>query len=155
MGMIFISHRGNTTGKFESWENEPTYLDKAMSQGYDVELDIWYTKTQNFGWQFFLGHDQPQYKIDSNWLMDRKHKIWIHCKNTEAIEWFNMSAEFNYFWHEEDTMTLTSNGSLWVYPGKQPIKNSIAVLPEINNDNITECKGICSDYIEVYRRETK
>jgi hypothetical protein len=69
------------------------------------------------------------------------------------MEWFNMIGGFNYFWHEEDTMTLTSYGYMWVYPGKQPVKNSIAVMPEIHNDDISECKGVCSDYIKNYKDE--
>ena len=148
MEIIFISHRGNIVGKVESCENEPTYIDTAIEEGYDVEVDIWYTETS----QFFLGHDTPQYEIPLSWLLDRAHKLWIHCKNVKAMEWFNVSTGFNYFWHEEDTVTLTSNGSVWAYPGMQPIKNSIAVLPEINNDDVTKCKGICSDYIETYRK---
>jgi len=40
---------------------------------------------------------------------------------------------------------------MWVYPGKQPIKNSIAVLPEIFNDDIKDCTGICSDFIKKYK----
>jgi hypothetical protein len=62
-----------------------------------------------------------------------------------------MIGGFNYFWHEEDTMTLTSHGYMWVYPGKQPIVGSIAVLPEIYNDDLHDCIGICSDYIKNYK----
>ena len=62
----------------------------------------------------------------------------------------NTTLGYNYFWHEEDTLTLTSKKYLWVYPSKQPIKNSIAVMPELNDDDISECIGICSDYIENY-----
>ena len=40
---------------------------------------------------------------------------------------------------------------MWVYPGRQPIKNSIAVLPEMFNDDIKDCIGICSDYIKKYK----
>ena len=58
---------------------------------------------------------------------------------------------YNYFWHQEDTVTLTSRGHIWVYPGKQPIKNSIAVMPELFNDDTQYCLGICSDYIEKYK----
>ena len=60
--------------------------------------------------------------------------------------------EINWFWHEQDTLTLTSYGYVWAYPGKQPIKSSIAVMPEINNDNISYCIGICSDVIENYKK---
>ena len=63
-----------------------------------------------------------------------------------------MIGRFNYFWHETDTLTLTSKGYIWVYPGKQIVKNSIAVLPEIFNDNISECVGICSDNIKNYKK---
>jgi hypothetical protein len=79
------------------------------------------------------------------------NKLWINCKNIEAMEWFNMIDGFNYFWHEEDTVTLTSRGAIWAYPGKQPIRGSIAVMPEIYNDNLDNCIGICSDYINDYK----
>ena len=45
---------------------------------------------------------------------------------------------------------MTSKGYIWAYPGKQPIKESIAVLPELYKDNISKCIGICSDYIINY-----
>ncbi len=144
--MVLISHRGNTNGKFESYENEPAYIDKAISEGFDVEIDVWMVEGQ-----LFLGHDIPQYGITQDFLNKRYERLWIHCKNIEAMEWFNMIGGFNYFWHEEDTLTLTSKGYMWVYPGKQPVVGSIAVMPEIHNDNLDNCIGICSDYIERYK----
>lgn len=147
--MILISHRGNTNGKFESWENEPTYIDKAISEGYNVEVDVWYK--DNTLW---LGHDKPDYVVDFRWFRDRLSKLWVHCKNIDAVIYFKECGnDINFFWHETDTLTLTSNGFIWVYPGKQPIKNSIAVMPEINNDNTIDCLGICSDYIERYQNK--
>ena len=145
--MILISHRGNINGRMESWENEPTYLDLAISKEYDIEVDVWYVDGV-----LYLGHDKPQYGVDFRWFRDRITKLWVHCKNIEAVLFFKTCQyEFNYFWHETDTITLTSNGHIWTYPGKQPIKNSIAVMPEINNDNTIDCLGICSDYIEKYQ----
>jgi hypothetical protein len=47
--------------------------------------------------------------------------------------------------------TLTSRGFVWVYPGKQPIEGSIAVLPEVHHDPIDSCIGICSDVIAQYK----
>ena len=145
--MILISHRGNINGKFESYENEPNYIDKAISEGYDVEIDVWYK--DNIWW---LGHDKPQYGINYSWLKERKTKLWVHCKNIEALEMLDEKLEIHYFWHQEDVATLTSQGTIWAYPGKQPIKNSIAVMPEIYGDNIIQCLGICSDYIEKYKK---
>ena len=110
--------------------------------GYNVEIDVWFEKNS-----FYLGHDKPQYKIEFKFLKNKK--LWIHCKNKEALEQLSYS-DLHYFWHEKDTVTLTSYKYVWAYPGKQPIKNSIAVMPELYNDNKTECIGICSDYISNY-----
>jgi hypothetical protein len=145
--MILIAHRGNTIGKFESYENEPNYIDKAISEGFDIEIDVWVIDGV-----IFLGHDAPQYGITLKWLNDRIDKLWIHCKNIEAVEWFNTIGGFNYFWHETDAVTMTSHGWLWAYPGKQPVRKSIAVMPEINNDDLSKCGGICSDYVQNYKK---
>lgn len=148
-GIKYIAHRGNINGPIESRENKPTYIDLAISKGYDVEIDIWFINDK-----FFLGHDKPQYEINIDWIDDRSHKLWIHCKNIEALSFFNKhDYDINYFWHETDTVVLTSKRYIWAYPGKQPIKNSIAVAPEINNDDTSQCLGICSDYIKNYKNE--
>lgn len=147
--MKLISHRGNINGRMESWENEPTYIDLAISKGYDVEIDVWYK--DNILW---LGHDEPQYGGDFRWFQDRISKLWVHCKNIEAMEFFNANFEtfpFNYFWHENDTVTLTSFNYIWAFPNKQPIKNSIAVMPELFNDDVSLALGVCSDFVERYK----
>tara|TARA_R110001583_G_scaffold162880_1_gene315110 strand:- start:3907 stop:4344 length:438 start_codon:yes stop_codon:yes gene_type:complete len=145
--MILISHRGNIDKKLLNLENHPDYIDQAIGLDYSVEVDI-----RVIEGSFYLGHDKPQYGVTQDWLNKRLDKLWIHCKNIEAVEWFAMIGRFNYFWHETDTLTLTSKGYIWVYPGKQIVKNSIAVLPEIFNDNISECVGICSDNIKNYKK---
>ena len=144
--MILIAHRGNTNGPMESWENEPTYIDIAIKKGFDVEVDVWYVDGQ-----LYLGHDKPQYGVEFRWFRDRVLRLWVHCKNIEAVIFFKTNQyEFNYFWHETDTITLTSLNYIWVYPGKQPIEKSISVMPEINNDDTKQCIGVCSDFIEKY-----
>lgn len=149
--MILISHRGNINGRIEEAENKPEYIEDTIRLGFDVEVDVRYIDGK-----WWLGHDGPQYEIDLNWIEDRSEKLWVHCKNKEAVEYFIendfKSANINWFWHEEDTMTLTSYGYVWVYPGKQPIKGSIAVMPEIHNDVVSQCVGICSDVIQNYKK---
>lgn len=145
--MILISHRGNINGKDISRENHPSYIDEAIQTGYDVEIDIWVKNNTPL-----LGHDVAQYGISYSWLEARQDKLWIHCKNFSAIEWLVSYPNLNYFWHQKDDLTITSKGILWAYPGKQPIKNSIAVLPEIFNDDLSQCIGICSDYIQNYNK---
>ena len=148
--MILISHRGNRNGKLESYENEPNYIDLAISKGYEVEVDVWYVDGV-----LYLGHDKPQYGVDFRWFRDRITKLWIHCKNIEALLYFrDCEYDVHYFWHEEDTVALTSKGYVWAYPGKQPIEKSIAVMPEKNNEDTSVCEGICSDYIENYVKKT-
>ena len=144
--MILIAHRGNTNGPMKSLENEPSYIDLAISKGFNVEVDMWCIDGL-----LYLGHDEPQYVVDPRWFIDRISKLWIHCKNIEAITYFqNCEYEFNYFWHETDTIALTSSNYIWAYPGKQPIHKSIAVMPEINNDSFDLCIGVCSDFIATY-----
>jgi hypothetical protein len=146
--MILISHRGNVNGQFESYENEPNYIDLAIKKGYDVEIDVWVK--DNTLW---LGHDKPQYGIDFNFIKDRLSNLWVHCKNVEAVVYLKECGyPVNYFWHQEDTLTLTSQNYIWVYPGKQPIKDSISVMPEIHNDDTSKCIGICSNNIEEYKK---
>ena len=146
--MLYISHRGNIDGKNETLENKPSYIDTAISNGYDVEVDVWWLDNQ-----LWLGHDEPQYNVNFRWFRDRITKLWIHCKNVDAVVYFKeCEYEFNFFWHESDTITLTSLNNIWAYPGKQPIKNSISVMPEIYDDDVTECLGICSDVISRYKK---
>lgn len=150
--MILISHRGNISKKDLSKENHPAYIDNAIEKGFQVEIDIWLINNE-----FFLGHDYGQYKIDFEWIYKRKSKLWVHCKNILAVQELSdknknqLYSEINFFFHDRDDLTLTSQGFLWVYPGKQPVKNSIAVLPEIHNDDLSSCVGICSDVINNYK----
>ena len=143
--MILISHRGNLNGKIEEKENHPSYIDEALNQGFEVEIDMW-----EINGRTYLGHDEPQYEVDDKWLSERMDNLWVHCKNVELLNWIR-STSLHWFWHEEDALTLTSKGYLWVYPGKQPIKGSIAVMPEMYNDDLNACVGICSDYIINYK----
>lgn len=145
--MILISHRGNIDGRFESYENEPTYIDLAISKGYDVEIDVWFVDGI-----LFLGHDSPEYGINFRWIRDRISKLWVHCKNIDALYFLKTSGyEINYFWHQSDDVTITSKGHFWTFPGKRLTQNSIACMPEICEfENIEQAFGICSDYIKKF-----
>lgn len=143
--MIIIAHRGLINGPNDTLENNPDTIDLAIKSGYEIELDIRYMNNI-----FYLGHDTPQYEISQDWLQERKEKLWIHCKNVDALLKLKQT-DLHYFWHENDTLTLTSLGYIWVYPGKQPIRNSVAVLPEIYNDNVSVCFAVCTDYPERYK----
>jgi hypothetical protein len=141
--MILISHRGNIDGPNEERENSPNYIMEALDMGYDVEVDVWFVENE-----FWLGHDSPKFKTDYKLLMN--DRLWCHAKNLEAL--FEMKKyAIHYFWHQTDIVTLTSKNYVWAYPGNQKIKGSIAVMPEIYNDDLDSCMGICSDYIKKYK----
>jgi hypothetical protein len=145
---VIISHRGNINGRNPLLENNPGYIDEAIFEGFDVEVDVWIDHMS----KIFLGHDEPQYEIDVFWLEERKNKLWIHCKNIDAVVFFNNIKDFHYFWHQNDDVTLTSKSYIWAYPGKQPIQNSIAVMPEIFEDNTSSCLGVCTDFPIRYKK---
>lgn len=143
--MLFISHRGNLNGKNKKYENSPNYILKAIEKGYHVEIDVWFTNT------FFLGHDGPKYKISKKFL--ENNKLWCHAKNLDALCELK-KIKTKYFWHQNDDYTLTSNNYIWTYPGKKLSEKSICVLPELKKQKINKkIKGICSDYIEIYKKK--
>ena len=143
--MFLISHRGNINGINKKKENDPDYINRAIELGYDVEIDV---RIKNN--QFFLGHDDPLYKVTNKFLLNKK--IWCHAKTIEALVALK-KIKAHYFWHQEDDYTITSKGYFWTYPGKKLVKNSICVLPEKFNIKNFKCSGICSDYIENYKKK--
>jgi hypothetical protein len=142
--MILISHRGNISGIEKENENNPTYIDNALFKGFDVEVDVRYENND-----FFLGHDFNQYKVNEKFLL--KSGIWCHAKTKSALEALNKISA-HYFWHQEDDYTITSKGFIWTYPGKKLLDNSICVLPELANYKEINCTGICSDFIQNYKK---
>lgn len=144
--MKLISHRGNINGPNKSEENSPEYILNAINNGYNVEIDIW---SINNKW--YLGHDNPTYKIKYNFLFDSR--FWLHAKNGEAFyKLFNdNNYDFNVFWHTTEDWILTSKKHIWTFPNKYLFPNSICVLPELGYDgDIKKCYGICSDFIKTY-----
>jgi hypothetical protein len=143
--MKLISHRGNTYRKMEEVENQPDYIKGAIMLGYDVEIDIWAK-----GDKLYLGHDKPQYPVELNWLEQYSQKLWIHCKNLEALSYFNkLQSDLNYFSHDKDFATLTSKGYIW---SANFCNNGILVLPEVfNTTPDVGTIGICSDEVEKWR----
>jgi len=138
--MIIISHRGNLDGPNESKENHPDYIKKALLET-EVEVDVWYVNGK-----LVLGHDNPQYEINKDFLTDR---IWCHAKNVDALEYM-LEKNIHCFWHQEDDCSLTSRGYIWTYPDKPLTPKSICVMPELYSNkivNIHNYAGVCSDFL--------
>ena len=70
--MLLISHRGNIDGPNKDRENNPEYIQIALNNGYEVEVDIWFKNNS-----FYLGHDKADFLIDENFL--KKKKIMVSC----------------------------------------------------------------------------
>lgn len=146
--MRLIAHRGNIDGPNPIKENSIDYIEEAIAKGFDVEVDL-----RHEDYYFYLGHDEPQYYVSMSWLVKYKDVLWIHCKNRESLEKVSSSPiEFNYFWHETDSYTLTSKNYIWTYPGKTYTSNSIIVMPEtipefdFSKLIVYNCFGVCTDY---------
>ena len=140
--MIYISHRGYINGSDKDLENNPKQIEFLYNKNYDIEIDVRFHKNK-----FYLGHDEPKYEINHNFLENQK--LWCHAKNHETLEELS-KIKCHYFWHQEDDYTITSKGFIWVYPGKPLIKNSICVLPEDFKLDTSQCYGLCTDYISKY-----
>lgn len=148
--MRIIAHRGLLHGPDDKLENKPETIERALKdEAYDVEVDVWY---KNNKW--YLGHDEPKHRIPFKFI--EQSRLWIHAKNIEAMEMLCYHKWLNYFWHQNDDVTLTSSGYLWTYPGKLLTKRSVCVMPEkIFNFNEnewktklfqTKCYAICTNY---------
>jgi hypothetical protein len=141
--MKLIAHRGLFNGPDKQLENTVKQIDLALSKGYDSEIDVWYDD------EWYLGHDEPKQHIEFSFLM--KPGLWIHVKNIDALYMLRYSG-LNYFWHQNDDYTLTSQGYIWTYPGNKLTSNSICVLPEWDDPSLSnvknlKCFGICSDFV--------
>ncbi len=146
--MLLISHRGNITKKIPEKENTISHINNALNEGYYVEIDVWFKDSK-----WYLGHDYPNIQVDYSFI--NNPKFFLHTKNKNALfalHEANYSINAEYFWHENDTYTLTSKNNIWVYVGMPLLPNSICVLPEQSlSGDINLCKGICSDVIYNYK----
>ena len=142
----YISHRGNIDGRVINAENSPEQILFALSQGFEVEIDVWFVDDS-----FYLGHDEPLYLVEESFL--ENDKFWCHAKNEESFYKMLSNPRIHSFWHQTDDFTLTSKGIPWVFPGNKISENSIWVLPEKTpyKNIILNCLGICSDYITRYK----
>ena len=140
-----ISHRGNLTGPNREKENHPDYIVNSLASGFDVEIDVWFENNK-----FVLGHDKPQFVVDKEFLLNPF--FWCHAKNIDALEKM-LDLGAHCFWHQEDSVTLTSQGHVWTYPNVYLTPRSVCVLT--NDSPLTaeqqNCYGVCSDWIQRYK----
>ena len=142
--MIKIAHRGNHAGRIEERENTVSYIEEAITAGYNVEIDVWLIDKQ-----WHLGHDFPDEKIDLSFM--ERPEIWTHAKNLVGYVSLYNNSKVHTFWHDKDDYVFTSKGIKWckthilTYDG-------VMVMPEFNDYHTSIIKsgfldplGVCSD----------
>jgi hypothetical protein len=150
--MVIISHRGNLNGVNSELENRPSYIEKALKK-FDVEIDLWYKN----GW--FLGHNKPQYRITCRWLYNNSCRLWIHCKNLEALyklasKDLNIGVSMpNYFWHQNDDFTLTSHKFIWNHCSNKRTTPQSIIVDLDGKEQYNNIYGICTDYPLEYKND--
>ena len=142
-----ISHRGNIRGPIPDKENRPSYIDCAIGNGYDVEIDVNYVNGE-----LWLGHDEPQYKVTHTWIQARSKYLWLHCKDFESAKecW-----KYQAFCHSGDPFVFTSNNKIWLHGENESIYtlDDMTIIPVINKQESTSFHtangipfGVCTDY---------
>ena len=77
--MIYISHRGYINGIDKKIENNPDHIASLLKKEIHVEIDVRFYKGN-----FYLGHDKPDFKIDTKFLQNEK--LWCHAKDFKTLE---------------------------------------------------------------------
>ena len=134
--MILISHRGNYEGSNPELENDPFYINLALEKGYDCEVDVRYIDGV-----YYLGHDYPTYKVNLDYLNDKK--LWCHAKDGTTLRQL-LKEGIHCFYDSNPNMnyTLTSENYIWHWDGEHNIY--------VMNEN--GLVGICSDYVSCLKQ---
>ena len=145
--MKIISHRGNISGPTRNQENSPGFVDRALSLGLDVEIDLWNLKND-----YFLGHDKPLHKVSLEWLEKRKKSLWIHAKNFSAFEkLLELNNNYIFFYYECEPLVLVSNGKIWCHRLEDISNPANCIAPLLSKSSLLKNKqenwfGVCTDY---------
>lgn len=152
--ILLISHRGNLGSLDPSKENSPHYIDEAILSEYDVEIDVRYIDGK-----LYLGHDTPDYETSLEWLLGRKHNLWVHCKNFAALSYL-IDKELRTFYHQKENHTIINNCNLiWSHQLDEANEKSIIPLLSeediINHNSYIPVYGICSDFVSTLYSKLK
>ena len=147
--MKIISHRGNLTGPDKKRENNIDCIIECIEKfSIDVEIDLHVKKNK-----IYLTHDEifsSKTRITSfDDFKKYKNKLWIHCKNIEALIYANENlSQFNYFGHTNDPFVLTSKKYIFTLPSLLTGDKVIWVMPELINacNKVKNVYAVLTDY---------
>lgn len=151
--MIYISHRGNIDKIVPEKENTISYIEEAISLGFDVEIDI---RTKDN--ELYLGHDKPDYKVSIEWLNRHCKSLWIHAKDIKSLTYL-LETDLRFFFHEKESHTIISNTNL-IWSHNISESNEKSIIPLLGLDDLSllptnKIKGVCSDYIKILKEKQK
>jgi len=175
--LVIISHRGNQFGPALFLQDENTWnsIQNAVKFGFHVEIDLWHVheneikenkeNKENKEKEFKCGHESHWWSILTfEQIHQYRHQLWIHTKSIPMLSQLiqynqkcigqDKDQQWHYFFHQQDDVTLTSDGWMWTFPRPHLYldpDHSIAVLPEYHPQTLIKCKqnevkGICTDY---------
>lgn len=148
--MKLIAHRGNWQGREHEYENSIPLILRAIAQGFDVEIDVYFI---NDTWYF--GHDYAYHEVPKILIDQLSKYAWFHAKNYNTFCAL-LQNNCHCFFHDHDDYTLTSQRIIWAYSGKYVSSDypSIAVMPESTEGFVVpqDIYGVCSDNLMPYIR---
>jgi len=140
--MLYISNRGNLSGRDPERENSVEYIEHALRAGYCVNTDLWVIKDK-----LVTGNDFPAHSIMLNRL--EKGKLLIRARNIPALL-FLLENGYHCYWRESDDIVLTNKNFVLSF-NNSLIPKSIVMNPEDNAvSNWNDYSGLCSDFISGY-----
>ena len=140
--MIRIAHRGNYKGKDVFRENTISYIEEAITNNFDVEIDVWLIDHK-----WYLGHNIPREEIDLSFL--ERSQIWTHAKDLQGYISLYNNPKAHVFWHNKDDFVFTSKGIKWA--NTDIVTNDgIMVMPGVDSffdihTGIVRPLGVCCD----------
>jgi hypothetical protein len=146
--MKLIAHRGNIDGPNSAYENSVDYLWFALTNGFDVEVDVWHVDDQ-----IWLGHDSPTYKLGHSAFMSLlSHRgVWWHAKDYNTLNYMlSHGRQIKVFAHEGDRYGLVNGGYIWTADTSMQLdqyNRTVWILPTLPPDFVVnECVyGLCTD----------
>jgi len=140
--MLYISNKGNISGRDPKKENTVEYLLQAVQDGYCIKTDLWVIKGR-----LVTGNDFPANGI----ILDRfeKDKLLIQARNLPALL-FLLENGYHCFWRESDDIVLTNKNFVLSF-NNSLIPKCIVMNPEKNIiSDWSNYLGLCSDFISGY-----
>ena len=133
--MKLIAHRGLVNGPDSNLENLPGQILLSLQAGYDCEIDVHLINNE-----LYLGHDAPTYKITVDFLLKNQDKLWIHCKNMDALCFLNGLSTQIYDVNHKGGFENSSELKYQVFLSKKV--NTFCYFNKKNNWNIKNVKDI-------------